>query len=365
MAKGFAGLMKIAEDEAKVQWNVDFNTEHTSGWYKSIAPLILVGSYLEDKFISLKAGRNIYTAFGTQLDDMFSNDLVFRIQGAKSKGNATVTGTDGTDITLGSIDVLGSNNLIYTNISEGTILNGTLSLVFECTSLTSNGDLPPNNFKSVQKAPYGVLDVQNQQMTGGLNTETDYEYMQRYLTTIRDIAWTLPSILSAIKKLNGVSSCDGIRNNTNTDGVNGIPKKSIRIVVEGGDEQEIANTMYLKIHTANTVGSIERQVQMTPSNFETIRFDRPTTSVIDYQYTIISPDKAEILTLLTEYLNKTKVGDIISDQEFRKSKLKGYLSVNLTVMTISFKRGTETAYVPFVQLNYDEKGSAGTGVEKP
>ncbi|MEG2347289.1 MAG: baseplate J/gp47 family protein [Cetobacterium sp.] len=363
MSLGFSGLMGMAQEEAKRQFGIDFNTEQTSNWYKMSASIIFALTYLEDKFLSLKAGRNIYTAQNTQLDDMFSNDLVFRIQGAKSTGKAIVTGSDNTDVPLNSIQVKGTNDLLYTNITEGKISGGTLTLQFECMELGVAGDLPVNNFSSVQKAPYGVRDVQNQQISGGLDIETDYEYIKRYLETIKDKDWSLPAILSAIRQLNGVISCDGVRNNTNTDGVNGIPKKSIKIVVDGGDETDIATTLYKRIHTPNTVGDIEKQIEMVPGQFETIRFSRPKTTTIDYQYVIISQDKEVILQLLKDYLNSTKVGDIISTEEFRKQKIYGYIKSNITVLSINFKKSTEADYKAFIQLNYDEKGSAGAGSE--
>lgn len=363
MALGFSGLMQMAQEEAKRQFGIDFNTEQTSNWYKLGAPVIFALTYLEDKFLSLKAGRNIYTAQDEQLDDMFSNDLVFRIQGAKSTGKATVTGTDNTDIPKHSIQVKGTNGLLYTNTSEGKITEGTLTLDFECMELGVAGDLPVNNFDSVQKAPYGVRDVQNLQIAGGMDRETDYNYTLRYLATIKDKDWSLPAILAAIRQLNGVVSCDGVRNNTNTDGVNGIPQKSIKIVVDGGDETEIANTIYKRIHTPNTVGDIEKQIEMVPGQFETIRFSRPKTTSIDYQYVIMSPDKDKILELLVEYLNSTKVGDIISAEEFRKQKIDGYIKSNITVLAINFKKSTDSTYKAFIQLNYDEKGSAGTPSE--
>lgn len=365
MAKGFNGLMNMAKEEAILQFGSDFNTNETGNWYKLIAPFVLIAAYLEDKFVALKSDRNIYTAKGRALDDMFSNDLVFRIQGAKAKGKATVTGEDKTVITERSIEVKSTNDLIYTNITAGTINGSTIELEFECTSLGTAGNIPVSNFKSVQKAPYGVRDVQNISfpMTGGLNTETDFEYLARYLATVRDKEWSLPAILAAVRQLNGVVSCDGVRNNTNTDGVNGIPKKSIKIVVDGGDEQEIAETIYSKIHTPNTVGDIEKQIEMAPGNFETIRFSRPATTKIDYQYTIISSEKEKILELLVEYLNETKVGDIISTEEFRNKKIDGYIKGTTTVLSINFKKQSDIQYKTFIKLDFSEKGSAGNGSE--
>lgn len=360
--KGFNGLMEMAKQEAINQFGENFNTDETSTWYKLMTPLIMACTYLEGLAISLKSARNIYTAVDTQLDDILSNDLVFRIQGTKSVGSAIVKGNGIIDIPANSIQVKGSNGLIYTNTEVGRLSNGNTTLKFECITLGTDGNIPENNFTSTIKAPTGITDVQNNTaFIDGADRETDYDYLQRYLTTIRNKDWSLPAIISAIRQLEGVKSCDGIRNNTNEDGI--IPKKSIRIVVDGGDEQEIAETLYLKIHTANTVGSVEKQIQMTDTEYETIRFDRPKTTTIDYQYTIISPDKERIKILLEEYLNEIGVGEIVSAEEFRKKKLDSVTQINMTVLDLGFKKSEESSYTSYLQLNFDEKGRAGSGVE--
>ncbi len=365
MSYGFDGLFKMAEKEAINQFGDDFNTSTTSNWYKLMAPIILSLSYLEDKFISLKKSRNIYTAQGIELDDICSNDLVFRISGSKATGTATIKGEDNLIIDKGSVQIKGTNELLYTNIESGTIKNGSLDLKFECNDLGSNGNIPENNIKTTVKAPVGVTDVQNikSAFSGGTDRESDYDYLQRYLLMFRSKDWSLPAIKSAIRQLDGVVSCDGIRNNTMEDGV--IPKKSMRLVIDGGNEDEIARTIYLRTHTVNTVGSVEKKIEMVPGQFETIKFDRPKTTTIDYQYTIQASNKDEILNLLKEYLNQNVgVGELISAEEFRKTKLTSSMQVNIKVLDLGFKKHESPTYAPYIQLNFDEKAKAGQGEEK-
>lgn len=360
--KGFDGFMEMAISEAKKRFGEDFNTDSTSTWYKLIAPLIMPCVYLEGLATAIKRGMNIYTATGDELDDLLTNDLVFRIEGSKATGTCKVAGTKGLVIPIGSITVKATNDLYYTNTEEFALDDGTGEGKFECTELTSDGNLPQNNVVSTTKAPVGVIDVNNiTEFSGGTDRESDYDYLERYLTTTRTRDWSLEAIKSAVRQNSGVTSCDGIRNNTMEDGI--IPKKSIRIVVEGGDEQEIAETIYKHIHTADTVGSVEKQVEMTEGQYQTIRFDRPKSSVIDYQYTIISTEKDMILELLKEYLNELGVGDLVSAEEFRKQKLNSVSQINIKVLDLGFKRSDSLDYKSYLQLAYDEKGQAGAGVE--
>lgn len=358
MTLGFNGLMELAKKEAKNQFGEDFNVEDTGNWYKLIAPFIMLSSILEDEFLSLKASRNIYTAHGDELDDLFSNDLVFRLQGSKACGEAIVSGANGIIIEKQSIRVKGNNDIVYTNIEEGTIVDGQIELKFEAEDIGEVGNMRRGNFISVIKAPAGIKNITNKEISSGTNTETDYEYLERYLSTVRDITWTLESIKSEIKKIQGVISCDGVRNNTIEDLF--IPKKSIRLIVDGGDENIIAETIYKKIHTADTVGNVKVDIEIAPKIFQEIKFDRPIIKKIDYKYSIISNEKEKILELLKEYLNETKIGSFISTEEFRKNKLDGVTLVGLKELTLQFK--LDNSFSSYVQLNYDEKGQAGEGV---
>lgn len=359
--KGFNGLMQLCIDEAKKQFGEDFNTEQSGNWYKLTAPIVLILTYLENMAISNKRARNIYTAVGSDLDDLLSNDLIFRIEGNNAIGTCLVTGNGIIDIPVGSIEVKGSNGLIYTNTEYGRITSKEITLKFKCKESTKSGNIPENNVISTIKAPNGITNVQNKvPFVDGLDRETDYDYLQRYLLTIRDKDWSLPAIKAAIRQLPGVKSCDGIRNNTLQDGT--IKAKSVRIVVDGGEDDQIAETLYLKIHTADTVGKVEKQVEMSPGQFTTIKFDRPTTVSIDFQYSIVSPDKDKIIELIKEYLNEVGVGEIISAEEFRKAKLDNVTLINTKVLDLGFKKQSSLTYAPYIQLNYDEKGKAGNGV---
>lgn len=358
---GFEGLMKMAQEAAKNEYGTDFNVEPTGDWYKISVPFITLATFLEDKIYHVKAGENIFTAVGEQLDDLLTNDLFFRKQGEKATGNAIVKGNKNTEIALNSILVKGSNGISYINIEAGKIIDGEITLKFEAESIGEVGNLPEDNFISVVKAPVGIKNIKNLLISNGLDQEDDYNYLKRYLANTEVLAWELGTIISEVKKLQGVISADGVRNNTMTDGVNGINKKSIRIVVKGGDEQEIAETIYQNIHTPDTVGKVEKEIVTSAGTTEIIRFDRPLTVKIDYKHNIISSRKEEILKLLTEYLNTAGIGEFVSTEEFRRKKLLHIDSSEIKVLTISYKKESENNYQDFLKLNYDEEGAAGKG----
>lgn len=359
--KGFQGLMDMAINQACLSFGKDFNTSDDGNWYKLIAPLILACSYLEDKIISREMAANIYTAKGEDLDNLLSNDLFYRNKGNFAEGLCNVIGENDIYIPTGSITILGKNNKYYKNIEPGTIKNKTLKIKFKALEMGTSCNLLQNMIETVEKAPQGVLDVQNEAINGGLDEETDMEFMKRYFDSSSSLTWNLEAILCKIRELKGVVSCDGRNNNTMEEGHNGLPKKSIRIVVDGGDEQEIAETIYNNIHTPNTIGSIAKKVRITPTLEDVFRFDRPKTTRVDYKYNIISPQKERILELLKEYLSEGRIGDFISSEMFRKAKNID-LDYELKLLQIQFKKSTDSSYSDFIQMNYDEKSTVGNGV---
>lgn len=362
--KGFNGLMAMTIEESKNQWSDDFNNSEDSDFYKLAASFMPAFVYLEDKVISLKRSYNIYTCQGQELDDIINNDVLPRILGNKSKGIFTVKGIDKTFVDHGEIQVEAFNGETFTNIGSGNILNGVLDVEFVCDNATSGGNFPANNIERVIKAPAGINDVQNSNpTTGGLDVETDYEYLKRYLESNTGSEWVLSAIIAEVKKVPGVTSASGDRNNTMTDntGSQGLPPKSIRIIAKGGDEQEICDAIYRKIHTPNTVGLITKNVEVIPGKNEAIRFDRPTETAIDYRYNIMADKKTEVLALLVEYLNELGINDFISSEDFRNKKIGISQDYGIKALSIQFKRSSETPYSDFIQLKYDEEGKAGTG----
>ena len=270
-------------------------------------------------------------------------------------------------VAIGEIQVEAYNGETFTNTTSGMVSNGTVNLEFKSDSATSSANIPANNIERVIKAPSGITDVQNTNKTvDGLNTETDYEYLNRYLQASSSEAWTLSSIIENVRKVPGVTSVSGDRNNTMTDntGSGGLPPKSIRIVVKGGVNKDICEAIYEKIHTPITVGLQNYDVEIFPGKKENIKFDRPKITKIDYQYSILADKKTEIISLINEYLDELGVGDFISLEEFRNKKIGDSKEYGIKGMAISFKRESETPYVNFLQLNFDEEGQKGAGVEK-
>lgn len=146
-----------------------------------------------------------------------------------------------------------------------------------------------------------------------------------------------------------------MRNNTLQEFPNGLKPKSIWIVVDGGIKEEIAQTIYSHIHTPDTQGSIEVNVETSVSGHtETIRFDRPTEVLVDTQLVIDSSDEEAIRELLKEYVNNAGLGAKLSAGVFIGDWLcgKGYKYYDFD---LKFKRSSEDTFKTSLQLLFNEK----------
>lgn len=93
----------------------------------------------------------------------------------------------------------------------------------------------------------GLDSVYNRyDFTLGRGRETDEELRERYYgsLTVTGIG-TLDAIVAAVKKLSGVSACQGVENDTEVmDNTTGLPAKSFQIVVVGGNNNEVAQAIW-------------------------------------------------------------------------------------------------------------------------
>ena len=354
--KGFNGLMEIAQNEARKKENFgnEFNVESTGDFYKLIAPFIYLCTYLEDKIISISRGLNMYNAQNEELDNL----LYFfpRRFGTKAQIKCKVTATGFVDVVQGDIVIQAKNGIQYENIERFEVdSTKTKIILFQALFEGAEGNIQKDKIEKVIKAPASIVDVQNIEIgEGGLSSETDYEYLKRYLAGNSNGEWALLPVLNAVRKLAGVKSANGIRNNTMSIDSYGLSPKSIWIVVDGGIKEEIAHTIYMHIHTPDTRGNVEVSVPTSvPNHFEIIRFDRPIEANIEYKLDINSSDELKIKNLIEEYINQAGIGALLSNGTFLYEYLydKNY---KYTDFDLKFRKQGASNWLNSIQIEFNE-----------
>lgn len=134
----------------------------------------------------------------------------------------------------------------------------------------------------------GLVGVTNYfRFATGRQKETDEELRARHgrSTQISGKA-TAPAMFSRLSNITGVSQVRVFQNKTFAQNSDGLPPKSFECIVEGGDEQEIADTIYdampLGVETYGTNSTI---VQDFSGNNETVRWSRPSLVYMNVRVT--------------------------------------------------------------------------------
>jgi len=124
----------------------------------------------------------------------------------------------------------------------------------------------------------GITSVTNlEDALEGREQETDEELRVRRYESVQIIgAATEQAIVANVKNLDGVTAAFIIANRTFTTDVDGRPPKSFEVVVEGGDEQEVAETIW-RYHPVGieTFGDITRTIVDDNGISQSVKFSRP------------------------------------------------------------------------------------------
>lgn len=232
-------------------------------------------------------------AEGIWLDYICALNNITRYKATKSTIPITVAGVAGVAKNIGDIIIVDDNTDEYYINKEAFVLdeNGKANVQFEATSWGEVTTLSSHTF-SLKTPSIGIESVEyniDGEATIGRNTETDEELRQRRADTT---TYTASSILSSIKavvsQIYGVNYINAYENDTmNT--VDGMPPKSFEVVVEGGEEDEIASAILSKKPAGiQAYGTTIKTVDDTEGNRFQIGFTRPTKQPIDIKLTFVS-----------------------------------------------------------------------------
>mgnify|MGYP000852364311 FL=1 len=264
------------------------------------------------------------TAIGGGLDGIVKVNGIKRKKAEYSTCHANVTGYAGSIITNGV--VLDKGNIQW-NLPVSIIIpdSGVAENLLLTCSIPGPIQADPGDIIQIYNPQYGWTGVTNTDMAElGSYVETDAELRARQQTSVALPSLTeLDGIKGAIAQIERVTRYQVYENDTNQVDARGLPPHSITAVVEGGNSQTIANTIYLKkTPGCYTNGTTEIQITDSSGNLmwdafnEPVirRFYRPTYVDIDVTINIkalnayTTENTADIKTNVAEYLNSLQIG---------------------------------------------------------
>lgn len=231
--------------------------------------------------------------------------------------------------------------------------------------------------------PYGIVSKMVNNIAGfeavtnlldpvyGRERETDIELRQSYIakSALRSNTMIESIVAELLNNIDSVESASGYENDTDETDERGLPPHSIEIIVEGGNNDDIAEAILRrKAGGIQTYGSIEVNVLGSYGDTIPVRFNRP-----DYLYTwlkvTLHGDKSR---LPSDYAALTIQSLLDDGAKFvaGTSMLTQLLNegiydavAGLTYIEIAVAYGTSSSYVP-EESEYEQKNIIATSRQK-
>lgn len=212
-------------------------------------------------------------------------------------------GDPGNLIPAGTLSETSQNVVFATSEDVETDGNGTASVYARCTETGGIGLVAAGSITKIKNPIAGITSVMNNEAsTGGRQNETDVELRKRYSESKTVSGSSVDAIAEYVRQIAGVISAEGNENTTNEINMNGLPPRSVEMVVQGGTDVDIANAILQKKPAGiETFGQITTDVMDTQGNIHVIQFSRPESIMIYVTYEItVNSDWSE------EYVNNIK-----------------------------------------------------------
>lgn len=229
---------------AKKVFGVNIDTSETSFLGKLIRNLSWDEAYLWELAEDVYNAPFVNSAEGTALDNVGMYLTITRRPATKSKTIITIYGDDGVVIPKG-FKVGTKKGIVFETLEEATISGGSADVYVESIGAGRNNNVDDEAITEILNPALGVAKVINKEAAvGGLNTETDNEFRERYKKSYSRVGGsTVPAITAALLDIDKVVDCE-VRENVTMEIIDEIPPKSVACFVYGGEDKDIAKTIY-------------------------------------------------------------------------------------------------------------------------
>jgi uncharacterized phage protein gp47/JayE len=238
----------------------------------------------------------VYNSFNPDLATGASLDALAAITGAirspatKSTVTVTCTGTPATFLPAGRVVSVTGTGDRFASVADATIGGGgTVEVEFESEEFGPIA-APAATLTVIETPVAGWTSATNGlDADPGSNIETDVAFRQRRIALLRVTgSATVEAIRSQILTVTSVLQAFVFENTSFVVDADGLPPKSFEAVVSGGDEQEIADIIWLnKAAGIETFGTVSKTVVDTQTFSHTIKFSRPVDKNIWIDLTLL------------------------------------------------------------------------------
>ena len=312
-------------DSMKKIYGQDIYLENDSADYQLLSILALK---VHDSYQAVQYAynsRSPATAICAALDSVVKLNGIYRKPAGYSTCELTITGTPFTEIINGSVkDNTGNVWSLPASVVIGS--DGTVKSTATCNVAGAVTALP-GDITQIDTPTFGWKTVNNEvSAIPGNAIETDGELRQRQTISVSNPSQTmLAGTLGAIRALKNVARVSVYENDTNISAVDpdnnpfGLPPHSITCVVEGGNDNDIAEAiLYHKGIGCYTNGTTVISVKDQNEYINTVRFYRPSYVPIFVHIKIkkytgyISSLASTVKSAIYDYIQGLEIGRDVS-----------------------------------------------------
>lgn len=365
-------------EQLKLIYGSDIYLEPDSQDYQMVSIRAKMAYDLMHMQATIFANQSPSTCSGTALDARVEWNGIKRKSAGYSTCDVSLSGTVGTIINDGIVkDTAGK---LWSLPSVVNIDSNPKTVTVTCQEIGAI-EAPVGSINQIITPVKGWTGVINTvSATVGAYVETDEELKLRRVDSTALASLNLvESVQAGITSIEEVRKCKVYENDTNITDDNGIPPHSISCVVDGGDDFEVARTIYERkgggtgtYADSESAGFVEETITTSTGLPINIQFCRPVEVPIKIQFTIQATStyisdtnvgtKAKIKEQIMEYFNDIGMGDDIYPSSIIAVAFQAIEDIynpefRITSNIYLARDGETPAQVPVIEILYNERAT--------
>lgn len=346
-APSYEEILTYFQGEARKIFGEDINLDADTQDGQLIAIFAAAVNDVNAQAIATYNSFSPLTAKGIALDNAVAVNGVTRQEATASQVDLRIIGQAGTTIINGvATDNFENRWLLPAQVVIPVSGEITVTAVAEELGAI---EAAANSITKIGTPTLGWQSVTNPlAATVGVAVETDNELRDRQVqsTALPSVAlWE--GIIASLLNLDGVTRVSGVNNDTDTVDSNGIPAHTIAMIVEGGQVDEIGETIFIKkCEGTGTFGSVSTTYIDEYGFPHNILFNRPIIVPIYVTLTInpaanyLSSVANELQERIVTYINSLEIGESVNIGRVLASAISSCPGVDDRFDIVSIVMGT-------------------------
>lgn len=316
----YADLLNDMEGKSKELFGENINLSS----YTPLGILLRIFSW----FLSIiwQVVENVYhSSFikdseGIQLDRHGRNRTITRNPASESTAFLVITGVPYYTIPIGSYFET-EDGIRFLTIYELTLDNtGTGTVESVSVERGAENNVLANAIVVISEPVEELHSVKNEyEAAGGSNQESDVSYRERLIQgNIAQNNAILDAIYSRVRNVSGVVSVK-IKNNNTMDVVDGVPPKSLNVIVVGGNDADVGQAIYSSVAAGvGTSGEKTHVATAADGNEHEVHFSKAVSTLVYFKVSVTVTDEfpAEGVTLIKDNIISYVGGNASDDTNY-------------------------------------------------